>query len=302
MFPPLPQWSVSHYARLSIATAIATIVLKGYGYLLTNSLALLADALESLVNLVAVVFTAWMLWLAAQPPDAEHTFGYSKFEYFASGFEGILILTAAGSIIFSALERWLNPQTIAEPLLGTIFVTTATLLNGIVGLLLIRAGTNLNAIALRADGYHLLTDVWTSLGALVGLILVALTGITLFDVLAALVVSLNIIWTGVHLIKESEAGLVDTALPKDQQQIVTEVLRQYEAKGIQFHAFRSRRAGRRSFIQIHVLVPKDWTVQAGHDLCDRLERDIRAVLPSTHIITHLEPLEDELSWQDTDLP
>jgi len=295
------QWSVSGYARLSIATAIFTIGLKTYGYFVTNSLALFADALESGINLMASIVMAWMLWLSAQPPDREHNFGHTKFEYFASGLEGLLILGASASIFLSGWERWHTPQPIHSEGLGTVIIALATAINGIVGLLLIRGGKRLRAIALEADGQHLLTDVWTSIGGMIGLGLVMLTGWTIFDSLAGLVVGINIAWTGIHLLQSSIAGLVDTALPEKEQKLIQSVLDKYKNQGIQFHGLLTRRAGRKSFIQIHVLVPAHWSVQEGHNFCEQIEQEIRSLLTYSHIITHLEPLEDPRSWADTDL-
>jgi len=296
------QWTVGVYARFSILAAIATIGLKAGGYWLTNSVALFSDALESLINLVTAIFTAWMLWLSSQPPDQEHSFGHDKFEYFASGLEGLLILGAVWGIGITAWERLWSPQPIHELGWGVLLATLAVLINGITAGILLSGGRKLHSIALRADAHHLLTDVWTSLGAIAGLGLVQVTGQTFWDPLVACLVAVNIGWTGIKLLIESQAGLVDSAISPTQQTKIKQLLQNYQAQGISFHALRTRRAGKRQFVQVHVLVPNHWTVKQGHDLCDHIEQEIAQILPHTHTITHLEPIDDALSWADDQLP
>ncbi len=294
--------SARAYAMLSIAAAIATIALKFGAYLLTNSVSLFSDAAESVVNLVAAIVAVWALSLAAQPPDEEHTFGHSKAEYFSSGLEGALILIAALSIGVAALDRLLHPQPIQKVDIGLVLSLVATAINGGVALILLRAGKRLRSITLRADAHHLLTDVWTSVGVVVGLLLVQLTGKLFLDPIIAIIVAANIVWAGFRLLKETGYGLLDTALPLAEQKIITDLLAPYyDRQGILFHAMRSRVAGSRRFVSFHILVPGDWTVQRGHDLSEEIELAISRALPSTHIITHLEPLEDPVSWQDQGL-
>ncbi|MBW4664761.1 MAG: cation diffusion facilitator family transporter [Chroococcus sp. CMT-3BRIN-NPC107] len=294
--------SARSYAILSIAAAIATIALKFGAYLLTNSVSLFSDAAESVVNLVAAVFAVWALSLAAQPPDEEHTFGHSKAEYFSSGLEGALILIAALSIGIAAIDRLIHPQPVEKVDIGLILSLVATVINGGVAVILLRAGKRLRSITLRADAHHLLTDVWTSVGVVVGLLLVQLTGWLILDPIIAIVVAANIVWAGFRLLKETGYGIMDTALPLSEQKIITDLLAPYyDRQGILFHAMRSRVAGSRRFVSFHILVPGEWTVQRGHDLCDEIEVAISRALPSTHIITHLEPLEDPISWQDQGL-
>lgn len=289
------------YAILSIAAAIATIGLKFSAYLLTNSVSLFSDAAESVVNLVAAIVAVWALSLAAQPPDEEHTFGHSKAEYFSSGLEGALILIAALSIGVAAIDRLIHPQPVEKVDIGLILSLVATAINGGVAVILLRAGKRLRSITLRADAHHLLTDVWTSVGVVVGLLLVKATGLLFLDPIIAIVVAANIVWAGFRLLKETGYGIMDTALPLSEQKIITDLLAPYDRQGILFHAMRSRVAGSRRFVSFHILVPGEWTVQRGHDLCDEIEVAIGRALPSTNIITHLEPLEDPVSWQDQGL-
>jgi cation diffusion facilitator family transporter len=185
--------------------------------------------------------------------------------------------------------------------LGLGLVLIATAINGGVAWVLLQAGQRLHSITLRADAHHLLTDVWTSAGVVVGILLVNLTGWLILDPLIAIAVALNIIWTGLRLLRETASGLLDRSLPKEEQQIVFDVLGNYHQQGIVFHALRSRVAGSRRFISLHILVPGGWTVQRGHDLCEAIEEELTRALPKTHVFTHLEPLEDPVSWRDQTL-
>lgn len=243
-----------------------------------------------------------MLWLSAQPPDHEHNFGHDKFEYFSSAPEGLLILGAVWGIVITAWERLWSPQPIHQLGWGVSLTALAVLINGITAGILLRGGRKLHSIALRADAHHLLTDVWTSLGAIAGLGLVQVTGQSFWDPVIAFLVAGNIGWTGIKLLIESQSGLVDSAISPAQQTKIKELLQNYQAQGVSFHALRTRRAGKRQFVQVHVLVPNDWTVKQGHDLCDHIEQEIAQILPHTHTITHLEPIDDALSWADDQLP
>jgi cation diffusion facilitator family transporter len=297
----MTQRSPQFYAVVSIVAAILTIVLKSAAYVVTGSVGLFSDAAESLVNLLAAVVAFWALTLAARPPDEEHTFGHSKAEYFASGLEGALILLAAGSIGYTAWQRVLNPQPIDNTTLGLVISIVAALLNGGVALLLLAASRQLRSVTLRANAHHLLTDVWTTGGVILGVALVQLTGWLILDPLIAIVVAANIIWTGVRLLRETGYGLLDSALPPAEQQVILDILARYQQRGMLFHALRTRSAGLRRFVSLHVLVPGDWTVQHGHDLCDEIELAISAALPDTMVITHLEPLEDPVAFADRGL-
>ncbi len=295
------RWSTRSYAVLSLITAITTIALKTGAYFLTGSVGLLADAIESGVNLVAAVVALWALSLAAKPADASHSFGYSKAEYFSSAVEGGLIVVAAISIAFAAWGRLLHPEPLMQLGLGLVLTLVATALNGGVALLLLQAGRRLRSIALRADAHHLLTDVWTSGGVVLAILMVQITGWLILDPLIALVVAANIVWAGLRLLRETGSGLLDAALPEEEQQVIAQILQQYHEQGIQFHALRTRLAGARRFVTFHVLVPGEWTVQRGHQLCEDIEIAIVKALPGAHVVTHLEPLEDPASWADQEL-
>ena len=290
--------SARSYAVLSIAAALCTIALKGFAAWLTGSVGLLSDALESCVNLIAALVAFWMLSLAAKPPDEDHPYGHSKAEYFSSGTESALIVIAAISIAVTAIPRITHPQPIEQFGLGLGLSLAATVLNGVVAWILLKAGRRLNSITLRADAHHLLTDVWTSVGVVLGILLVKATGWLVLDPIIALVVAVNIVWAGFRLLKESGSGLLDQAIPESERQQVKSILEPYEANGIQFHALRTRVAGARRFISLHVLVPADWTVEKGHNLCDQLEVEIAQAIPRSSVITHLEPLDDPLSEMD----
>lgn len=289
------------YAFLSIAAASITIALKFGAYKLTGSVGLLSDAIESCVNLVAALVALVALTYAAKPADAEHTFGHSKAEYFSSGAEGVLILVAAISIGFEAWKRLLHPEQITQVGLGLALSLVATVVNGIVAFILLRAGLRLRSITLRADAHHLFTDVWTSGGVVLGIILVKATGWLILDPIIALVVAANIVWAGLRLLRETSSGLLDAALPKEDMDVIKSILDKYEPQGIQFHALRTRLAGTRRFVSFHVLVPGAWTVLQGHDLCEAIELAIIQALPGTNVTTHLEPLEDPASWNDREL-
>jgi cation diffusion facilitator family transporter len=289
------------YAGLSIAAAVVTIVLKVVAWRVTGSVGLLSDAAESLVNLAAALIALWALTLAARPPDETHAFGYTKAEFFASGAEGVLILAAAAGIAIQAAQRWRNPQPITEPGLGIAVSAAASLINGAVAVVLLKAGDRLRSITLRADGHHLLTDVWTSAGVIVGIGLVAWTGWLRLDPLIAIAVAVNIVWTGWRLVRETGLGLLDTSLPDPERRDVTAALAPFQDRGILFHAVWTRGAGTRRFVTMHVLVPGGWTVQRGHDLCEEIEAAVRKALPQAHVFTHLEPREDPVSWDDRSL-
>ncbi|AFY91260.1 cation diffusion facilitator family transporter [Chroococcidiopsis thermalis] len=289
------------YAYLSILAAIVTIALKLGAYRLTGSVGLLSDAIESGVNLVAALIALWALTYAAKPADAEHAFGHSKAEYFSSAAEGGLIMLAAASIAIEAWRRLLHPEPLTQIGLGLGLSLLATAVNGIVALILLKAGRRLRSITLRADAHHLFTDVWTSGGVVLGILLVQVTGWLVLDPIVALVVAANIVWAGLRLLRETGSGLLDTALPEDEQQAIALIFGEYKHQGIQFHALRTRIAGSRRFISFHVLVPGNWTVQQGHELCEEIELAIERVLPGSHVLTHLEPLEDPASWNDREL-
>jgi cation diffusion facilitator family transporter len=293
--------SARRYILLSLAAAVINISLKAFAYSLTGSVGMLSDAAESVINLAAAGVALWMLTVASRPPDEEHAYGHSKAEYFSSGVESSLILVAAVGIAWAAWGRFLNPQPLENVGIGLAVSLVATAVNGGVAFILLRAGKRMRSITLTADAHHLLTDVWTSVGVVVGILLVASTGWLVLDPIIAILVALNITWTGFRLLNDSAHGLLDTALPQPDQDAIDKVLARYEAQGVHFHARRTRSAGQRRFISMHVLVPGDWTVQRGHALCEQIEREIIALLPKSTVFTHLEPLEDPRSWEDQGL-
>ncbi len=293
--------SLTRYAWVSIAAAVFTIGLKATAYWLTGSVGLLSDALESIVNLIGALMALAMLTVAARPADEEHAYGHSKAEYFSSGVEGSLIVVAAISIAWTAIERLLNPQPLEQVGLGLGVSVVASLVNLGVAMLLLRASRKHASVTLEASAYHLMTDVWTSVGVLVGVGAVALTGWLPLDSLVALAVAANIVFSGVGIVRKSVAGLMDSALPEPDLKAVRAALDAHLTDGVAYHALRTRTAGARQFVSLHVLVPGDWTVLAGHQLLERIEADIRRALPSATVFTHLEAANDPAAMEDTHL-
>lgn len=294
-------WSARSYALLSVVAAVLTIGLKLSAYLLTGSVGLFSDAAESLVNLVAAVAAFGALTLAARPADEEHAYGHGKVEYFASGLESALIIMAAAWIGVTAFGRLLDPQPLEQVPLGLSLTLIAAALNGGVAFVLLRAGKRLRSITLEADAKHLLTDVWTSLGVVVGIVAVQLTGWLVLDPLIALVVAANIVWTGVRLLRETTGGLLDEALPDEDQAQISKVLSEYENGSVHFHALRTRQSGQRRFVSMHILVPGGWSVKQGHDLSEKIDKDLRGELPGSTVFIHIEPSEDPASFEDVGL-
>ena len=293
--------SLRKYAWLSIAAALATMGLKAAAYIVTGSVGLLSDAVESLVNLVGALMALWMLTVAAREPDEEHAYGHTKAEYFSSGVEGSLILVAALSIAVAAIGRLRAPQPLEQLGLGLAVSVLASTVNLVVARVLLRASRRSESVTLAANAHHLLTDVWTSAGVVVALGAVALTGWQRLDPVVALLVAGNIVWTGGRIVRESVLGLLDTALPVNERDAVRSAVEMHLPDRVQYHALRTRQSGARRFVSLHVLVPGAWTVQRGHELLERLEREIRHVVPHATVFTHLESLEDPTSWDDQTL-
>jgi cation diffusion facilitator family transporter len=289
---------LTRYAWLSIGAAIVTIALKLIAYLLTHSVGLLSDAMESFINLAGAFMALAMLTIAARPADEDHTYGHTKAEYFSSGVEGLLIFIAAIFIGITSVQRFLAPKPLEQVGIGLIVSVCASLINLSVSIVLSKAGKRNNSITLEADAKHLMTDVWTSAGVLIGVGAVALTGWIRLDAIVAFLVACNIVWTGISIVRKSVSGLMDKALSVEEQTLIQNVLETYKQKGIQFHALFTRQSGSRQFVSFHVLVPGNWTVQQGHQLLEDLEADLRKALPNIVITTHLEPIEDPTSYKD----
>ena len=294
--------SLTRWAWLSIAAAVVTIGMKTVAYLLTGSVGLLSDALESVVNLVAAILALIAIAAAAKPADERHHFGHGKAEYLSAGAEGVMILVAAALIVYAAVDRLLNPQPLEDLGIGLAITLGATVVNGAVGVIILRQGRRHRSMALVADGNHLLTDVYTSIGVIVGIALVAITGWLPLDSLVALAVGANILWTGFILVRNAGRGLLDHALPQDETARVLGVLRdfvaRYPAGELEFHGLQTRESGRDQFVSVHVLVPGSWSVSRAHDLVEQVESAIVAELPHAQVHTHLEPREDPRSHED----
>lgn len=292
---------LTYYARLSVVAAVITFVLKLAAWRITGSVGLLSDALESLANMAAAFVALGTLAVAARPADDEHAFGHSKAEYFAAGVEGALIIVAAATIGWSAVERFFSPLMLLQPVVGIGISFAASIVNFAVARVLAKVGRARNSIALTADAKHLMTDVWTSAAVILAVALVALTGWWWLDPLIGLLLALHIVATGCTLVRESMLGLMDTGLPAEQMDIIRATLAKYEAEGVQHHALLTRRAAARQFMSVHLLMPGAWSIARGHDLAERIEADLRNALPGLIVLTHIEPDDDPASWEDVHL-
>jgi cation diffusion facilitator family transporter len=286
---------------LSILAAVLTMGLKTAAYFITGSVGLLSDAGESVINLIAALAALASLWYAAQPVDETHTYGHKKIEYFSSGLEGMLILVAAGGIVFYAVRRLIVPQPLEALGIGGAFSLVATLINLVVARVLLRAGRQMRSIVLEADGRHLMTDVYTSAGVLAGLGLVWLTDLAWIDPVIALVVAVHIGWTAIDLVRRSVDGLMDRALPEEDQAKVRAAIEGLLAPGMDYHALRTRQAGAHRFVDFHLLVPGVFTVRRAHEITERIEEAIRTALPDTEVTIHIEPIEERAAWEDSAL-
>jgi cation diffusion facilitator family transporter len=295
---PIP---LTRYAWLSIGAAVVTITMKATAYFLTGSVGLLSDALESMVNLAAAIVALLVLRLIAQPANDEFTFGFSKAEYFSSGFEGGMILLAAGGIIITAIPRLINPVPLEKLGVGLAISVAASLINLAVAQILMRAGRRYNSITLEADARHLMTDVYTTAGVLVGIALVILTGWLRLDPIIAMLVAVNILFTGYRLLVRSGRGLLDMAVPQEELSSVKSILDSYKTQGVSYHALRSRQAAARKFMVVHLLVPGDWTIRKGHLLAEQVETQVLESVKNANIVTHIEPIDDPLSLADANI-
>lgn len=293
-----PRRDLSAFAVLSIVTAIVVIGLKLIAWRVTGSVGLLSDALESTVNLVAAIGAFVALRVAAKPPDRSHNFGHTKAEYFSAVFEGVMIVVAAVVIVATAVDRLLHPEELDEVGMGLAISVGATVVNAVVGWVLIRAGRRHRSLTLEADGRHLMTDVWTTAGVVVGVFLVAVTGWLPLDPLIAIAVAANILVVGGRLVWRSGAGLMDSALPDDLRAAIDAVLARHRADRIDFHDVRTREAGHERFVQLHMLVPGDWSVQRAHDLAETIEDELRAAVDDLTVTLHVEPINDPRAYED----
>jgi cation diffusion facilitator family transporter len=295
---PTSEVRLTRFAWLSIGAALLTIGLKTGAYLVTGSVGLLSDAAESVVNLVAAVIALVALTVAARPADHGHQYGHGKAEYFSAAIEGLMIFVAAAVILVTAVQRLLHPQELESLGIGLAISLVATAVNGAVGLLLIRVGRAHRSATLVADGKHLMTDVWTSVGVVIGVLLVAITGWLPLDAIVAIAVALNILVTGSRLVASSTSSLLDAALTPQDVATVVAVLDRHRSDDVEFHGLQTRESGRSRFASVHVLVPGAWTVQQAHDVVEVVEADLRATLEGLDVTTHVEPREDSRSYQD----
>ena len=294
--------SLTKYAWLSVGAAALTFLIKLAAALVSGSVGLLSDALEAIVNLVAATIALIVLKIVERPPDVSHPFGHDKAEYFSSGIESTLIVIASLSILYTAVRRLLNPQPLEDAWLGLILATIAAVINLVVGQILIRAGKKNDSITLESNGRHLMTDVWTSVGVLVGVGLSVVTGRIMLDPLIAIIVGLKIGWDGLQIFGRSARGLMDSAIAPEEREAIETILRKSEIEeGVEWHALRTRQSGSRRFVELHLLVPGNWRVQRSHDLAEHLEADIRSQIKYSTVLLHVEPLEDERSWTDQSL-
>jgi cation diffusion facilitator family transporter len=289
---------LNRFAWLAITGAVVTIALKTAAYFLTGSVGLLSDALESVVNLVAAVIALVALTIAHKPPDEEHSYGHTKAEYFSSIIEGVLIIGASVLIGYAAIERIINPRIIEQAGAGLIVAAIASAINFAIAHQLLKAGKKYGSIALEADARHLFTDVWTSVGVIVGVGIVALTGISILDPIVALLVAVNIVYTGYQLIKRSALGFMDTAISAEERGKIRHILEGRVNMGVQYHGLLTRQSGVRKFVSFHLLVPGNWSVQKGHDLAEEVEKEIRDTISGVSVITHIEPIGDKKSYED----
>ena len=292
---------LTRFAWLSIGAAIITIGLKVAAYFLTGSVGLLSDALESIVNLAGAIMALAMLSIASRPEDDSHHFGHSKAEYFSSGAEGSFIIIAAGGIAYTAVERLINPQPLEQLGVGLTVSAIAGLINLGAALVIGYNGRKHHSITLTANAKHLMTDVWTSIGVLAGVGLVAITGWQILDPLVAIAVAINIVWSGIGIVRHSVSGLMDSVLPEEELALIRGKIEEILPEGTTYHALMTRQAGARRFVAFHVLVPGKWTVEHGHNLLEKLKAQLTQLLPNTVVFTHIEPLDDLASWSDQTL-
>lgn len=286
------QKSLTPYAWLSVGTAVVTILLKSAAFALTGSVGLLSDAIEGFINLTAASVVLVTLKVVERPPDETHEYGHDKAEYFSSGIEGTLILVASAGILWTSARRFLDPQPIEQAGIGLAIAIIASIINLVVGQIVLRAGKRYDSITLEADGQHLMSDVWTSAAVVVGVSAAVLTGIDRLDPLIAMIIGLKIGWEGVKIFRRSASGLMDAPIAVEEREKVVAILEGHADEGIRWHALRSRQSGGRRFISVHILVPADWSVQQAHDLSEQLEAEVAQAINRATLFTHIEPQGD----------
>jgi cation diffusion facilitator family transporter len=281
--------ALTRFAWLSIVAAILTIILKTGAYLITGSVGLLSEAAESLINLVAAIVALTALKVAAKPADDNHHYGHGKAEYFSAGLEGLMIFIAAGIILVTSVQRLLHPVALESLGIGLAISTVGSLINAVVGAYLIQIGRQHRSVTLVADGKHLLTDVWTSVGVIVGVLLVWITGWQRLDAIVAGIVGINILVTGYRLVSQSVVSLLDAAMPADDIAAVTAILNQECGGETAYAGLRTRVSGRHRFISFTVHVPPAWTVEQGHELVSRVAKAITAAVSDSEVHAQLQP-------------
>ncbi len=281
--------SVARLAAASVGVALLVLALKTGAWWLTGSVALLADALESVVNVAAAAAALAAVRLSALPPDANHPYGHAKAEYFSAVLEGVLIVVAALLILQQAWHTWQAPRAPDQPALGLLVAAVATGVNAAWSAVLFRRGRAARSPALLADARHLLADVVTSLAVVGGIALVAMTGLLWLDPLLAALTALNILFSGWRLMRESVGGLMDEAVPADLLARIRALVGTHGTGAIEAHDLRTRHAGRYTFVEFHLVVPGDMTVTAAHAICDNIEAALKAELPDAVITIHVEP-------------
>jgi cation diffusion facilitator family transporter len=289
---------IRSYLKISIAVAVATIVLKFGAWWLTDSVSLLSDALESLVNLAGAMFALTMVTLAAQPPDEDHPYGHHKAEYFSSGFEGVLIFVAALAIIWAALHRLQSPQPIDAVGLGITLSVVSSAMNGVLAWAMLRKAHEHRSMALEADARHLITDVWTSAGVVIGIVAVVATGWLWLDPVVAILVALNILREGASLVRRSADGLMDRALEPEVQAQIDATLETFRHKAIRFDHLVTRRAGQRRFVDLHMHMPSSWTLGRAAAVRTSVEQALMSAVPGLRATIQLLPLDVEAHFDD----
>ena len=279
-------------AIASIAVAIVVLGLKYLAYWVTGSVALYSDALESIVNLITALVALFAIHVSAQPADRRHQFGHHKAEYFSAVIEGVLIVVAALLIFHEAYDAFLRPRALSEPLQGIAINGVATAVNAGWSYFLLTWGRRQRSPALVGDGWHLLTDVATSIGVIVGLLLAMLTDWQLLDPALAALVGVNILWAGWRLVRESVSGLMDEAVTGEVAGHIRQVISGNAQGAIEAHDVKTRAAGRVTFIEFHLVVPGSMTVAASHHICDRIEQALQASVPGAQVLIHVEPEEE----------